>query len=94
MRHWKIDTEGWTPAEIKKYEESKNLVMNFGETQDFVLKVGFFKQELKILSGEIGREAGVPSVFGHNEVDSAQRELNRVYFGRDPRCSGEIRKTG
>jgi hypothetical protein len=69
LKNWKIDMSDWTEGEKTKFNESAEMMRKFQETDELVRAIGQVKREFYTMYNEIGREAGVPSVFGHSEVE-------------------------
>jgi hypothetical protein len=58
----------WTEAERSKFQEAAKQLKEYDEVSNLVYRIGEVKQEFQTLYSEIGKETGVPSVIGHNEV--------------------------
>lgn len=72
LDHCKVDAAN-SPAEFsaqerEKFEESVDLIRQFGKVDALVEEVGKLRKEFKVLYTEIARESATSSVIGHNEV--------------------------
>lgn len=58
----------WSEAERSKFQEAAQQLKEYDEVSNLVHRLGEVKREFRTLYNEIGKETGVPSMIGHNEV--------------------------